>query len=447
MQNRPLSSLLGALNLTPPPVSPLIRHCQIDSRLVRPGDLFFALPGEKADGHSFLQQVKDLGGVGAVVKQGYKGYAFGLQLCFVEDVLKALQTLARIDLEESGATVIGITGSVGKTTTKDFIATLLQAKYRVGKTPGNYNTRCTLPLSILNREGGEEVLVLEMGMEEPEDIGKLLMIADPEIAVVTKIALAHAAFFPGGLAQIAQNKAEIFSGKKLHSAIFPAELTCFSNTVEQIPMHKRIEFSLESSSSGYRHHSQGDLEWIYEKGIASYSFAWQMPRYLLHNFLASVAVARKLGLTWEEIEEKRPFLTMPKMRFERIEKEGAVYINDAYNANPTSMKAAFESLPAPRKGGRKIGVLGVMSPLGSFSKSAHSEVGQAAKGVFDLLFVLGSEAKPLFDAFCESQKPAEFFLALPELAKRLEDEVREGDVVLVKGSRIMQMETLFGTKS
>ena len=164
---------------------------------------------------------------------------------------------------------------------------------------------------------------------------------------------------------------------------------------------------------------------------------------MLHNLLAAIATARQMKLEWDEINVQLPKLCLPKMRFEVFDRGGITYINDAYNANPESMRAALESIPSPREGGKKIGVLGVMSPLGSFSETAHREVGQFAQKTIDHLLVFGSEAKPLFESFSEVKKPAELFTDLKELAERLKTLMSPGDVVLIKGSRVMQMEKLF----
>ena len=416
---------------------------QIDTRQIAPGNLFFALAGEKTNGHNFLRVAKERGAIAAVVERDYQGPDFGLSLLPVESVFQALQELARKDLIAAKAKVIGVTGSVGKTTTKDFIAELLKAKYKVGKTPGNYNTKLTLPLSILNRDGGEEVFVLEMGMSEPGDIRKLVHNAEPEIAIVTKVALAHAAYFPGGLEEIAKGKAEIFQSPKIRASLYFQELSkypCFAEAPGE-----RIVFSLEDRSADYFLSPLEGQFALDERGIRAYRFdlPFKNEPHLLHNFLAAASVARQMKLEWDEINARIPFLKAPSMRFERIEKEGITWINDAYNANPESMRAAFSSLPLPREGGKRIGVLGAMTPLGSFSEYAHREVGKLARESFDLLLVYGEEAHPLFESFQESKKPAELFTDLSALAGRLKELMNQGDVVLVKGSRSMNMETLF----
>ncbi len=443
MKNAPIAQIAKALGKASDDNLQVAGY-QVDSRMVEPGQLFFALKGERVDGHLFLAEAKHRGAVGAVVEKGYSGEDFGLTLFPVEDVLASLQELARSDLEESGARVVGITGSVGKTTTKDFIAELLKAKYKVGKTPRSYNTKLTLPLSILNREGGEEVLVLEMGMSEPGDIGRLLKIAQPEVAVLTKVALAHAAYFPGGLEEIARGKAEIFSSPKLRAAVYEQGMMNFPAAMEGIAAEKRISFSLENRAADYFLSSVEGKEIVDERGVRAYQFILPFKqRHVLHNFLAAAALARQMKLEWDEINARIPFLELPKMRFELFEKQGITYINDAYNANPESMRAAFDSLPQPKEGGKRIGVLGVMSPLGSFSEGAHRSVGHLAQKAIDHLFVFGEEAHPLFESFQEVKKPAEFFTDLKSLAERLQAVMSPGDVVLVKGSRIMQMEKIF----
>ena len=441
MRNLPLVQIAKDLGVSSDENTQVYDY-QVDSRFVSRGSLFFALKGEKTDGHHFLEEVEERGAIGAVVDKSYQGPDFGLRLFRVENVLASLQDLAKRDLEESRARVVGITGSVGKTTTKDFVAEMLKQKYKVGKTPGNYNTKLTLPLSILNREGGEEVFVLEMGMSEPGDISRLLQIAQPEVAVVIKVALAHAAYFPGGLEEIAKGKAEIFSSSKLRKAVFFQALTeypCFANAPGE-----RVVFSLDDRGADY---FLSPLEGRYvldERGVRAYQFDLPFNEpHLLHNFLAAASTARQMKLEWDEINARIPFLKLPSMRFERFEKDGVAFINDAYNANPESMRAAFVSLPAAKEGGKRIGVLGTMSPLGTFSDTAHREIGRLAREYFDLLLVFGFEALPLFESFQEVKKPAEFFTDLKGVAERLQALMSPGDVVLVKGSRSMKMEKLF----
>ncbi len=380
---------------------------QMDSRLVRSGDLFFAIVGEKSDGHDFLEKVASKGASGAVVSKNYLGPSYGLKLLRVDNVGESLREMARISLKKAPVPVIAVTGSVGKTTTKDFIATLLEAKYRVGKTVGSQNSKLTLPLTILNRASDIEVLILEMGMSEMGDLKRLISIAPPTIAVLTKVALVHAVSFPGGLAEIAKAKAEIFSHPETKIAI--------SNQAKE-----HIPFS--------------------SKDVLHFSELPFKEDHFLHNLAAAVCVAKKMGLSEAQILSQIPKLTLPKMRFERIEKRGVLFINDAYNAGPESMKAALKSVQKIKAKGKKIAVLGSMKDLGDFCEQSHEQVGLYAGEVVDHLLAFGVEAEMLFKAFLESKKPAEFFLEKDLLKKRLKEIINEGDVVLVKGSRSLQME-------
>ena len=194
MRNIPIGKIAEWLNVNCENDAQVTGY-QIDSRMVGQGELFFALKGAQTDGHKYLADVKLKGAVGAVVEKGYEGPDFGLILLPVEDVVASLQGLARHFMEDCKAQIVGITGSLGKTTTKEFIATLLEGKFKVGKTYMNYNTKLTYPITLLNRTGDEDVLVVELGMTEPGDIARLLTIAAPDIAVVTKIAWVHGAFF------------------------------------------------------------------------------------------------------------------------------------------------------------------------------------------------------------------------------------------------------------
>lgn len=415
---------------------------QIDSRLVRPGDLFFALKGEKTNGHFFLGEVKERGGIAAVVSKGYQGPDFGLILLGVEDVAGSLGDLARFFLAESGVQIVGVTGSVAKTTAKEFIVALLGGKFRVGKSLASYNTELTFPLSLLNRGGEEEVIVLEMGTSKPGDLGRLLAIAPPDIALITKVGLAHAAFFPGGISEIAKEKSAIFSHPKTKVAIFHHLLYEFPEALSAIQGNK-VSFSLEERGADYFLSKNGDHFLIDERGIRAYQFDLPFKEWpILHTFLAAVSVARQMKMEWDEIQQQIGKLELPKMRFERFERKGVSWINDAYNANPESMRAALSSLPEPKEGGKRIAALATMKELGSFSQEAHRDVGRFAQKYVDHLLVLGEEAAPLCEGFSEVKKPAEFFLDHKSLADRLASLMSPGDVVLVKGSRSMKMETI-----
>jgi UDP-N-acetylmuramoyl-tripeptide--D-alanyl-D-alanine ligase len=425
------------------PIDTQVTGYQIDSRNISPGEFFFALKGEKTDGHDHLREVREKGGIAAVVSTAYQGPDHGLALLKVDQVIEALHALARHFVAASKALIVGITGSVGKTTTKEFVATLLSKKWKVGKTQGSYNTKLTLPLTILNFEGDEEVFVLEMGMSEPGDIGKLLEIAAPDIALITKIAPAHIAFFPDGLAGIARGKAEIFSHPKTKVALFDHRLNEFLEVVQAIPCAK-MTFSLEAQTADYFLSSSEEKWLVDERGVRAYQFdlPFHQP-HILHDFLAAVSVARFLKMEWDEINQQVSLLKLPKMRFEQFEKEGILFINDAYNANPESMRAALSSLPEPKERGKRICVLAAMADQGKESDSVHREIGRFAQKFTDHLLVFGEEALGICEGFQEVKKPAEYFVDLNHLTERLKTLMTPGDVVLVKGMRKMRLERIF----
>ena len=387
-------------------------HFAIDSRQVRPGGLFFALRGEKVDGHRFLQDVAAKGALGAVVSSLYTGADFGLELLRVEDVQQTLQELAKSSFLKRKERVIGITGSMGKTTTKEFLATILEKKFRVAKTEGSQNTQLTLPLTVLNLQGEYDVLILEMGMSEKGQIARLVDIAPPDLAIVTRIA--PAGIVGGDLHEIAEAKAEIFSHMRTKWGIISSQAAQFESILYAGNVPKWIygpdgDFSLKEL----------EIKLPFEA------------EHLKENALGAIAAARYLGLSWYEIEcgvrELKPY----ERRFEKIEKDGITFIQDCYNANPDSMSAALKNLPKPQGEGRVIGILGAMADLGRYSAHYHKRVGMVAKEHLDYLFSIGKEA--------EGFMGAEHFSDLAEIKKRLETFLRPGDVVLIKGSNGLKL--------
>ncbi|GAB5411287.1 MAG: UDP-N-acetylmuramoyl-tripeptide--D-alanyl-D-alanine ligase [Chlamydiales bacterium] len=369
----------------------------IDSRMVELGGTFFALKGEKVDGHNYLKEVAEKGAAEVVVEEYYTGPDFGMNLCKVPDVKEELRRRAREKRKTFTGKVVGITGSVGKTTTKEFLATLLESTFSVGKNFGSYNSQLTLPLTILNCEG--DVWVLEMGMSRPGELACLTEIAQPEIVLVTKIAYSHSEFFDD-LQGIARAKAEIIKSPRLEKAFVGEQVREFS-PFEKGVVPKEVEIELPFAAT-----------------------------HLRENFFLAKAAAEYLGVPLSEICKQAKKLSPFSRRFERIEVGGICFINDTYNANPASVKAALANLP---EGNRRIAVLGEMRELGKFSQECHKDVSAFAKKSCDRLFTLGEAfVGESIDHFSEKEK----------LLDALRKELREGDVVLLKGSNSLQMWTL-----
>lgn len=412
-----------------------------DSRKVQPGHLFFALKGQRVDGHDFLEEVKKKGAVAAVVSKDYTGNPSGLFCLAVQEPQKALHQLAKCVHQTRNPFVIAVTGSVGKTTTKEFIATLLENKFKVVKTPDNANSQISLPLSILNASKEQEVFVMEMGMSQPHEIEKLVAIAPPDIAVLTKVAFAHAAFFPGGLEFIAKAKAEIFSHPLTQCAIINHQALDF-DALKKSQTKVKLSYSLAKDclESDFILFQEDGFFYVKEKEGESLRF--ELPFHAFHlceDFLGAAAVARKMGVEWEEIKLQAQKLTLVKNRFQQCEREGVVFLNDSYNANPTSMQAALLQLPQPSLGGRKIAVLGSMKELGSFSDECHLQVGTVALEQVDHLICLGEECQPIVDLFKSKGRHVEFYSHFFDVKQRVKELVRPGDVVLLKGSSSHQL--------
>ncbi len=420
-------------------VSGKVRSFKQDSREVLPGDLFFALKGEKVDGHTYLKEIAAKRAVGAVVSKEYKGEDFGLALVRVENVIAALHKLAKAVHALRTVRVVGVTGSVGKTTTKEFIATLLEGKFRVGKTPGNANSQVGVPLSILNSGGDEEVFVLEMGMSMPHEIEKLIDIAPPEVAIITKIALAHAAFFSNGMEGIAAAKAEILSHPSTRLGILNHQVAPFSSAKNGSCL--KMTYGLEEAGDGdFLLCREGMNYFAKERNERTPIFALPFSAsHLCENFIGAAAVARAMGMQWSEIIPQAQKLTVYKRRFERVEREGIVFINDSYNANATSMRAALTNLPLPREGKKRIAVLGSMKELGAHTEQCHRDVATIALGHVDHLLCFGEECLTMVDVFERAQKPVEYFEEFNALKRRVFEVAEEGDVVLIKGSNSKRM--------
>ena len=331
---------------------------------------------------------------------------------------KALQSLAKDVFSENSSLVIGVTGTVGKTTTKEFLATLLSEKFRVMKTLKSQNSQVGLPLTLLNWEGQEEICVLEMGMSQKGELSKLVDVAPPHLGILTKVTLAHSAFFEG-LEEIAEAKCELFSSREIERGFFNQSTRSFS-AVQRLKIPKTW-FGID----------EGDVT------LKNLSFP-MTERHFQENFLAAASVALHLGMTPDAIEAGAKKLKPFDHRFEKVKKKGALFIDDSYNASPEAMKAALSSLP---KGRKVVGFLGTMKELGKFEEVSHKEVGQHAQGLLDHLICIGEESLPMAEAFQAGGKPAEHFKDKNEATARLKEVVQEGDVVLIKGSSSLKLWT------
>lgn len=400
-----------------------------DSREIEPGYIFFALKGEKFDGHDFIREVAKKGAIAAVVEKSYLGETGGIPLLRVDNVVAALQKLAAEVQKRRKQRIVAVTGSLGKTTTKEFITILLAQKFTVAKTPGNSNSQVGLPLAILRASGEEEVFVVEMGMTEPKQIEKLVQIAPPEIAVITKVGYVHVDTVPGGIEGVAAAKAEILGGPEVQWAIIERGAFEFK-VVREKGAAKKITYGsypadMVLESECYLNY-QGDVSPHFRLPFAESHFC--------ENFAGAAAVARVMGLAWDEILRGVGELKSIPRRFEKIDRDGVMIVNDCYNASPESMKAALDNLPKPAFGAKTIVVFGEITSLGKYSDEGHKKIGLQLFEKADHLLCFGKRCHPIVEMFNVQGKPAEFFHDINELKKALFELSKPGDVVLIKGS-------------
>jgi UDP-N-acetylmuramoyl-tripeptide--D-alanyl-D-alanine ligase len=411
-----------------------VTNFQVDSRLVRSGSVFFAFQGAKNSGEMFLKQVADNQGLAAVISKKYQGGDFNLALIRVDNPFTILQELAKDKIGKSKGKKLAITGSVGKSTTKEFVYQLLLENYVVAKTPGNANSQIGVPLSILNFEKDYDIYVLEMGMSKKGHIQKLTEVANPDIALITKISYSHSENFKS-LDEIASAKAEIFT-PQTKIKIVDYDLLRFSSIKE----HQPLTFSI-SCKDAFIYYDLNEQA-IYENGrfATKLDISFQETSFI-HNTIAAVSLVRQLGLGYADIKNKVPFLKPPKMRFEKLKLKNAFFINDTYNSSPLAVHSALENIKNYQT--RKIAILGEMLELGEFSEKMHHEIGDKATKCVDILFTLGKKTESTHRAFLAQKKVAYHFLDLNQLAEKLKNIIKADDVVLVKASRSIGLEKLF----
>lgn len=414
----------------------------IDSRLTEPGELYFALIAER-NGHEFVHSAVRKGASGAVISQKIETPNRGTAFILVNDTLEALQKLARKVLSEFPVRVIGITGSIGKTTTKEFTFDLLSRKFKVLKSEGNFNNHLGVPLSLLKLTDRHEVAVLEMAMSAPGEIRALTRIAPPDIAVLTNIKPVHLQFFKS-LEEIALAKKEILEGtKKDGTAVLNRDDSLISNIAKDWK-GKKLFFGLSEDCDVRAHNIQKtgwegmSFDLIYGKAKAKVHVPFLYESHL-YNLLASAAVGYALSVPIEDILVQIKSLRPLSMRGTLIHlKNNIKLIDDSYNSNPAALESALEGLnDLPAK--RKIAVLGDMLELGEKEVEYHLQAGkQAAQQGWDILITVGPLSRHMAEgALSAGMRTDQAFTF--EDSEQATDEIwpllQEGDLVLVKGSR------------
>lgn len=460
-----LADALEALTaVRPPNATAVITEAAVDSRQAIPGSLFVAIPGEKADGHDFVSDAFKRGASFALIQKDLSASFSTLDLrgglpaaaqanletslCLrVDNTVSALQQIARFWRRKLDLKVIGITGSVGKSTTKETVAEVLGVRYRTLKSPGNLNNEIGLPLTILKLGSGYQRAVLEMGFYVPGEIQFLCDIALPQIGVVTNIGTVHA--------ERAGSQENIFLGKSELVQALPSDGVAILNFDD--PWVRKMEEKTKARVFFYGLSPEADL-WadqieglgldgirfrLHYQGETLHSRVPMLGRHSVHTVLRAASVGLNDGLSWQEILEGLS-RGHTQLRLVAVRSgKGALILDDTYNASPESMLAALNLLDEME--GRKIAVLGDMLELGPYERQGHEIVGLRAARVAQILLTLGTRARVIASAAKRAgMKPAQVleFESQEPIIEWLDKNLTADDTVLIKGSHGLRMDRI-----
>lgn len=427
----------------------IVSGISIDTRTICQGDLFVPFRGEQANGHKFVQQAFEKGAGASLWQKDEPNPPKNVPLLFVDDSELALQQMARAYRNEHKATFIGITGSNGKTSTKDILAGTLAPFFKVQKTIGNFNNQLGLPITILQLQEDTEVAVLEMGMSGFGEIEFLTKLARPHITVITNIGEAHMQDL-GSRAGIAKAKFEIIQGMQEDGVLFYDGDEPLLNELVAKEQHLNAQAfglepgdllyaeNIEATASGSSFTTHGAIEGDF--------FISVLGKHQVKNTLIAMLIAQKLGLTDKQIRTSLKDVTLTDMRMQQVQgNQGALFINDAYNAAPTSVKAAIQFIATTTIRPEKWLVLGDMLELGDNEKSFHEELSLAIhESEIDYVCLYGPRMAFLYEVLKE-RFDADHLLYdkddfAPIIAKL--QQTTEKSIVLLKGSRGMKLETI-----
>jgi len=416
----------------------------IDSRTLNPGDLFIAIAGEHFDGHNYVHAALEKGAVGAIVEAGKHVAGDPLRLLQVEDSLKALQLLGAAARRLWGKPLLAVTGSAGKTTTKEILAHILSTRFRVMKSSGNLNNHIGLPLQLLKLEAEHDLGVVEMGMNHAGEIRALGELAHHDLAVVTAVAPVHLEFF-GSLAEIARAKYEII--ETLHPGGV-AVLNADDDYVCQFGRDfkgKVVRFGIKRSAdvSAQKIKLNGAEGSAFELVVGSVGEPVTFPlvgEHNIYNALAAAAAAMERGISPSQAAAALSSVAPPEKRGQVLNIHGATIINDSYNSNPRALQAMIDTL-ASMKAERRILVVGEMLELGPTAEALHRECGKhAAEKKIDMVIGVRGMARAVAEAACGSGTQAQFVETPEQAGEWLARNLRQGDAVLLKASRGVKLE-------
>ena len=406
-----------------------------DTRTIKKNDCYIGIKGETFDGNLFWEDAKEKGACACLLDsfEGKIEEKDSFTIILVSDTIAAIQALAHYVRIESHAKVVAITGSAGKTSTKDMIASVLEEKYKILKTPGNLNGQIGLPLNILAYKD-EPVWVLEMGMNDFGQLKELSSIASPDVAVITNIGTAHIGIL-GSRENILKAKLEILEGMNDKGVLVLNGDNDLLKTVKTDL--KQVTFGLESGNDIVATDITMDGEKTICKIENNEIEIPVMGEVFVYNALAAYAVGKLFSLTPEEIKNGIASFQMSNNRMNTIKTAKFTIINDTYNANPDSVKSAIKTLGTFKN--RKVAILGDMLELGENEIKYHQEIGEFCNEKIDVLITIGVLSKNMFDKFTKEKY---YFKTNEEAETKLKDILKQDDVILVKASHSMKLDTI-----
>jgi UDP-N-acetylmuramoyl-tripeptide--D-alanyl-D-alanine ligase len=423
----------------------VIEKVSTDSRTLKPGELFVALRGENFDGHNFIESAAKAGATGAIVESTWnRKISHNFALIQTKDTLQAYQQLAANYRKSLTLKVVAITGSNGKTSTKDFTAAVLARRFRVTKTEGNFNNHVGLPRTILEATSRDEIGVWEIGMNHPGEIAALAKLAAPDVAIITNIGVAHIEFI-GSREKIAEEKGALAEAVGTEGTVILNSDDSFSRSIALRASGKVV---LAGTSAGTIRASEinqtesGTDFTITEGAHRCRALVYVPGLHMVQNALLAVAAGRLFGVSLEDCAAGLAAAPLAKARLQIKQIGGVEFIDDSYNANPDSMKAALRTLAELPTDGKRIAVLGEMRELGDELERGHREVGETAATLkIDQLIAIGDVAAAIADAAKHAglEKTA-VVPSTSEAAELLSEIAAPGDLVLVKGSRLARTE-------
>ncbi len=422
-----------------------VERISTDSRTIKKSELFAALRGENFDGQKFIEDVARQGAAGAIVDDNWKGRVSGkFAIIRAKDTLLGYQNLAANYRKSLPLKVLAITGSNGKTSTKDFAASVLGRKFRVTKTQGNFNNHVGLPRTILEATSRDEIAVWEIGMNHPGEVAPLAKIAAPDAAIITNIGVAHIEFM-GSREAIAQEKGALAEAVGSDGTVILNADDPFSEGIAKRSRARVVFAGINSGvllATDVEQTSDGSSFTILEGAHRCRAQLSVPGLHMVQNALLAVAAGRAFGVPLEECAIGLATAPLTKARLQIKEVNGVQFLDDSYNANPDSMKAALRTLIELAADGKRIAVLGEMRELGTESQHSHEEVGQeaAALGV-DQLVGIG----PMGEVIANAAKNAGLEKSsavgsTSDAAELLIDIAEPGDLILIKGSRLARTE-------